>query len=427
MLISFAVKGGSILIGLILIPLTINYINAEQYGIWLTISSIISWMSFFDIGMGNGLRNKLTQCLALEDYEEANKFVSTAYVTFSIIGFVVFIVFYTLSAFFDWSSILNIHSQAPDIVRNCIVVVLGGFCIQFTIQTINTVLLAIHQNAKSSVITFIGQVIILITIYILTHCVPGSLIILVTVLTVIPIIVMMFASLFLYRHRLRSFRPRWKNIHVNYVRSLLNLGGVFFVIQIGALILFQTDNIIITRILGPKAVTTFNVSYKLFSAFTMVFSIIVTPYWSAFTDAYAKQDFSWMSKSIKSLRQIWLVLSLATLVLLTFSKVIYGTWLGNTVAIPISLSFAMAAYVIVFVWQTLHVYMLNGIGKVRLQLILVVASAIINIPLAVFLGKKFGLAGIISANTIVFIVMGVVFSIQVQKILTQKAEGIWNR
>ena len=54
---------------LFLVPLTINYINPLQYGIWITISSIITWMSFFDIGLGNGLRNKLAQCLAINDFE----------------------------------------------------------------------------------------------------------------------------------------------------------------------------------------------------------------------------------------------------------------------------------------------------------------------------------------------------------------------
>lgn len=61
------VKGISIPTQLLLVPLTISYISSELYGIWLTLTSIIGWIGFFDIGFGNGLRNKLTEALANND------------------------------------------------------------------------------------------------------------------------------------------------------------------------------------------------------------------------------------------------------------------------------------------------------------------------------------------------------------------------
>ena len=48
-LATFIFKGCSIAISLILVPLTINYINPTQYGIWITLSSIVGWFAFFDI------------------------------------------------------------------------------------------------------------------------------------------------------------------------------------------------------------------------------------------------------------------------------------------------------------------------------------------------------------------------------------------
>ena len=63
-LASFIIKGLSIAISLVLVPLTINYINPSRYGIWLTISSIVAWFSFFDIGLTQGLRNKFAEAKA---------------------------------------------------------------------------------------------------------------------------------------------------------------------------------------------------------------------------------------------------------------------------------------------------------------------------------------------------------------------------
>lgn len=109
------------------------------------------------------------------------------------------------------------------------------------------------------------------------------------------------------------------------------------------------------------------------------------------------------------------------------SNYIYKIWIGDAVVIPVSLSLAMAFYVMAFMWQTLHVYLLNGVGKVKLQLILVIASSLVNIPLAVLLGKKFGIAGIISANTLIFVIMGIIFSVQCEKIINQTATKLWDK
>jgi len=127
------------------------------------------------------------------------------------------------------------------------------------------------------------------------------------------------------------------------------------------------------------------------------------------------------------MRQLWLVLAIGSLALFLVSQTLYKFWIGKAVIVPVSLSLGMAFYVMAYMWQTLHVYLLNGVGKVRLQLYLVIASSLANIPLAIFLGRKFGLAGIVSANTVLFTIMGIVFSIQCEKIINQTAVGIWDR
>lgn len=44
----------SIIISLLLVPVTLNYLNSYEYGVWLTLSSILVWINYFDIGLGNG-------------------------------------------------------------------------------------------------------------------------------------------------------------------------------------------------------------------------------------------------------------------------------------------------------------------------------------------------------------------------------------
>ncbi len=425
--ISFLVKGASIPVSLLLVPLTLGYINPVQYGVWLTISAIVGWMNFFDIGLGNGLKNKLAHALAMNQEEEMNKYVSTTYAAMSIIALVFFIAVSAASFFFDWNKFLNIPSSVPYSVRPVIIVVLLCCSIQFVMQLLNTLLTATHQPSKSSVIAFIGQLATLVIIFVLTKTVPGNLMILVLVLAGTPIVVIFIAGLYLFRTDLKMLRPNLKNVDFRFAKSLINTGGIFFFIQMGALILFQTDTIIITRILGPESVTVFSVSYKLFSILMMAFSIIITPFWSAFTDAFAKKDFEWIKLNIRKMRQLWLVLSMGALGLYFVSDFLFKFWIGKAVIVPLSLSLGMAFYVMAYMWQTLHVYLLNGVGKVRLQLYLVIASSMANIPLAIFLGKKFGLVGIVSVNTFLFTIMGIIFSIQCEKIINQTAKGVWDK
>ena len=87
-------KGGSIAISLLLVPLTLSYLNEYEYGVWLTLSSVLSWIYILDIGLGNGLRNKLTEAIALDDLKLAKIYVSTTFYSLTFIVIVIYAVFW---------------------------------------------------------------------------------------------------------------------------------------------------------------------------------------------------------------------------------------------------------------------------------------------------------------------------------------------
>ena len=423
---SFLIKGFSIAISLVLVPLTINYINSSRYGIWLTLSSIVGWLSFFDIGFGFGLRNKFAEALAENKEELAKIYVSTTYAILSIIIGVVLVAFFIVNPFLNWTKILNTTPELAGELSILALIVFVFFCLRFIFQLLSTVLAANQEPAKGSFIELMGSMASLLLIFILTKTTSGSLIYLGAILSFTPVFVLIVSSFWFYRNDYKKFAPSFKFIKFKYAKDLMSLGLKFFIIQIAALVLFNTDNIIIIQLFGSKFVTTYNVSFKLFSIVVMVFNIIATPLWSAFTEAYTKNDLDWIKGTIKTLEKIWLFLILFTIILLLVSPFLFKLWLGDKVQVPFVLSVAMSSYVIVSIWQTIHVFFLNGIGKVKLQLYLVLFSSLINIPMAIFLGRKFGLVGITITSTILFAIMGIVFSIQTRKILNNTATKIWN-
>jgi O-antigen/teichoic acid export membrane protein len=424
---SLIIKIFSIAISIVLVPLTINYVNPSRYGIWLTLSSIVGWLTFFDIGFGNGLRNKFAQALAEKKEELARIYVSTTYVILSMIIGVVIFLFFVVNPFINWARVLNSPPEMEKELGILAIIVFVFFCLRFIFQLLGTVLTASQQPAKTSLLELIGSSLSLAIIFVLTKTTSGNLVYLGAALSFTPVFVMILASFWFYSGKFRKFAPSFKYVHFKYARDLMSLGLKFFIIQICALILFDTNNFIIIHLFGASDVTTYNVSFKLFSVVTMVFTIIVTPLWSAFTDAYAQNDFEWIRTTISTMKKIWLALSILSIVLLAFSPWIFKLWLGNKVTVPFSLSVAMASYVIVYIWQTFHVFFLNGIGKIQLQLYLVIFSSLVNIPLAIFLGRHFGLVGITLTSTMLFTFMGIIFSIQAAKIINKTATKIWNK
>ena len=209
-LASFIIKGLGIAISLVLVPLTINYINPSRYGIWLTLTSIVGWFSFFDIGFGNGLRNKLAEAQAKGEYELAKIYVSTTYAILSIIIAVVLVLFLCINPFINWPGILNTTQDMAGELSILVIIVFVFFCLRFVFQLINTVLMANQEPAKASFFDFLGSLFSLLIIFILTKTTAGNLVLLGTVFSLTPVLVLIASSLWFYNHAYKKFAPSIK-------------------------------------------------------------------------------------------------------------------------------------------------------------------------------------------------------------------------
>ncbi|MEI6750368.1 MAG: oligosaccharide flippase family protein, partial [Bacteroidota bacterium] len=296
---SLIIKGLSIFISLFGVPLTIHYINPTQYGVWITLSSIIAWFGFFDIGFGNGLRNKLAESMAKGENKLARIYVSTTYAILAIIICIVLLLFFIVNPFLNWSKILNTPPEMAGELSLLALIVFVFFCMQFVLQLITTILNANQQSAKASLFSFLGSLFSIIIIFILTKTTSGNLLYLGFVFGATPVLVFLSSSIWFYSHQYKKYAPSIKFVKFRYARDLMTLGLKFFLIQIAVIILYQTSNIIIAQLYGPAQVTTYNIAYKYFSVIPMGFGIIMMPFWSAYTEAWVKKDIDWIRNSIK--------------------------------------------------------------------------------------------------------------------------------
>ncbi len=412
-----------------IVPFTINYLGEMQYGIWLTLSSVFMWLGNLDFGIGNGLRNKLAESFAKEDYQSAKKYLSTAYAVFAIGIFFSLVIYLIIHPFVNWVFILNAGSYDVKTLNNFVLIVFVFFAFQFLLRLITSLINADQKPALNGFITLCINTLTLLIVLLLNLAADSSLYLYGIALSLIPLIVLLTASFVLYKTRFSLIAPSIKYVDWKSSRSLVSLGMQFFIIQISALIVFATDNLIITHLYDPSQVTVYNISHKYFFFITLVFNVFLSPFWSAFTDAYVKNDFDWIKQVVKRLVQIWALVSFTVVIMIFASDFVYKIWIGENIKIPILLSVAMGIFMIISNWNNIFAFFLNGVGKIRLQFYYSVFAAIINIPLSIYLAKgmKLGITGVITATIICIGFASIWAPIQYKKIITGKAKGIWNR
>ncbi len=252
---SFLIKGFSILVSFLLVPLTLHYLSVYEFGIWLTLSSIFTWINYFDIGLGNGLRNRLTEAMAQKEHRLGQIYVSTTFFLLSIIIIVVFIVFLLLQLFVNWHNLLNIDPLKVTNLNRVIILAFAFFCLNFLFKIIGIIYIAAQKPAFNDFITLTGNLLSLILIYILTRTTTGTLINVALVYSAAPVLVLLIAYPFTFNGAFKQLRPALKAFKMSCAKDLMNLGIQFFILQISSLIIFGTSNIIISRILGPEGVT----------------------------------------------------------------------------------------------------------------------------------------------------------------------------
>jgi O-antigen/teichoic acid export membrane protein len=425
----FLLRGIVTAVNFVLVPLTLHYLNPTRYGIWLTLTSIIGWVSFLDIGLGNGLRNKFAEALARNDEELARSYVSTTYAVIGGMMLLVILLFSLINPFLRWAAILNAPADMESELSSLALFVFTFFSLRLVFGLIGIILVAMQRPAMSSLLETMASMLTLVAVLLLTLWAPSSLLFLGIAISAIAAIVPFGANLWLFRRACRRFAPSFSRVDLSHARELVGLGVQFFVLQISSLVILSSANIIIAQLFGPAEVTPYNIAYKYYGAALLGFTIILTPFWSAYTDAYVRGDTDWIRRSTRTLIRYWIWLCGLLVVMTLASNTVYRLWVGKEIVVPFTLSALMALYVVIVAWGSIFVYFMNAIGKIRVLLYFSILVIVVNIPLSIVLAKPLGLnvVGVILGTCICLLPGCVLWPVQMRKILDKTATGIWGR
>ena len=424
---SLLVKLISIVTSFLLVSISITYINVENYGVWLTISSITTWISIFDIGIVTSLRNRITESIALKDWETARQYISTTYALLLIIIIPVWVLFLFFSSYINWASVFN-TSLNNTILSPILAFVFSSFCLQFILKPINSVLTADQNHFLANLFFLVTNILSIACILIFKHYFKGSLYFIALLFGFMPCIVSAAMSIILFLTKYKRLKPSINTVNFKYRNDLLGLGFKFFIIQVSGLIIFGSNNLLISRFLGNDQVTYYNIVFRYFSIITIAFSLINAPIWTAYTDAFALKDWNWIKKVTKQANYVCTFLLLVTMVMLFISNSIYKLWINNTINIPLLLSTLMALNVAIAIYGSTYTSFINGTGKIRLQTYYSIITGLLHIPLGYYFMKQlgYGLNGLMFVNILWTSLSLILWSTQYKVIIKKSEAYIWN-
>jgi O-antigen/teichoic acid export membrane protein len=427
---SLFIKFFSMVIVFVMVSKSIDYLGKEAYGLWVLLSSVLVWTALFDFGLTNGLRNKLSESLAsLDSCSTTNKnMISATYATMFFIALGTYAFTILVIYLVDWKELFSVELFSNGEIRSILMIIFLAFSLNLFLKPIHAILKALQWPSVIMVFSLVASVISLVSLYILPELqIENRLFIYTLVISFLPVIVLLFGSIYLFNRKLKQFRPSFKNIDFKLAKDVSLLGYSFFVIQFAGLVISQTDNIIIAYLFGTKSVTDYSVVYRYFSIFLIGISIVLTPFWSAFTEAYVKKEFEWIEKSIRKLMFTFIAMAFLVTLFVYYSADVYKIWIGEDMNPPLSLSIVMGCYVVVYSFSNIFVYFVNGTGYIKVQMYVGVVMAILNIPLSYLFAELlgYGISGVIVATTICAAIPGIFSYMQYNRIINGNAKGIW--
>jgi O-antigen/teichoic acid export membrane protein len=411
---NMGMKPIAMLLSFIYIPILLSYLGDEKYGLWTTILSVISWVNYFDVGIGHGLRNILTKELTEKRYKDAQKSVSTAYIALTGIAFVILVILIILTFTSNWYSVFNttIDMKIPLLISFIFIV------INFVLALCNTLLYALQMSERVALRNILVQVANVVGIMLLKWYSSPSLIWMAILFGATNMIVYLATTITLFR-RNDFLKPKGILFEKGKISAISNVGIKFFAIQISCMFLYTVDNMLITHYFGAAEVTPFHVTDK---AFNMIFSFLnalTIPYWSKTTEALVKGDTAWVNRAIKKMYGVYAFFAVAYIILMFAFKPLARLWLGRELNYQPWIIAVMCLYYLLFSFVTVNTPFINGTGQINGQLIVSCAMGIMNVPLSIFLGVNCGLGvvGIRLATTILMAFVAVFYPINLRSIL----------
>lgn len=422
------VKGGALVIALLTTPEYMRYFNNKSVlGVWYTMLSILTWVLYFDLGIGNGLRNKLVESIASGNIKKQKEYVSSAYIFLSFVAAALAVILLVICRFINWNVVFNVSEVdiSRQLLTSAVMIVLSGIICQFVLRLISSIMYAIQKAFIPNLMSLITNTMVLLFVFIANRTGNNNRIILLSwVYFVASILPMFVATLYVFLFPLRSIRPNIHCYQKDCAIEVFKTGSGFLILQIAGMMIGNSFVVyLISVLLGAASVVEFNVYYKIFSNAFMLFTILMTPIWSAITKAMATGRFEWIKRMLKKLRFALIAIFFAQFSVVPIMQTVFDIWLGDQ-TIPADLMIQLVFILnngIMMLYQ-LNAQICNGLGELKRQIKWMLTANVLLIFLSFLFTRVYAhYTSIIVAQTVALIPYCAVMSRWLDKYINQNA------
>jgi O-antigen/teichoic acid export membrane protein len=383
----------SIATGLVSIPLTFHYLGTEQYGLWVTITSVTALFGFANLGLSNGLVNGIADALGTDDRQLAARYVSSASIMLIGIAGLLGLGFAAVYPSVPWDDVFN--TTSPDLAGTAgpaMAVLLALTLVSLPLGVVSGIQSGLQEGFANNIWRSVGSIISLIGL-ITAIAVGASLPWLVVALGGGAVAATLLNGIILFRRR-AWLLPRVRLVTWTATRRMMRYGLLFFILSISGAVAYQTDNIVIARILGPADVAQYAIPMRLFLMAPLILGFALIPLWPAYGDALARGETAWIRRAFARSMGFSVVLgAFMSLGLLMLAVPILHAWVGGTINPSTSLLLGLACWAFLNCAYGPMAMLLNGANVLGFQVVCAVTMMTANLALSIALTKHIGLAG----------------------------------
>lgn len=407
---------------LISVRLTYNYLGAERYGLWMTISSIVALLGFADFGMGNGLLNAISEANGREDRGKAARAVSSAFFMLIGIAMLISVLFILVYPMISWKKVFNVESlDAAQEAGPAMVVFFACFLINLPLGIVQRIQTGYQEGFQNNLWFVAGSLLGLAGVLLAIEAKAG-LPFLVLAMTGGPVAATAANGLHLFGWKRPWLRPLWTRMSGSESKILLRTGILFFILQLSYSLIFASDNVVAAQILGPIAVSKYSIVQRMFSVALLAINIVLLPLWPAYGEAITRRDISWVRKTLVHSLQLCLVIAgISSSVFVVFGPQVIRYWVGSVISPSLPLLMGFWVWTILYTGGSVAGTFLNSVSALKFQVSIALITSVASLVLKFYLAKAIGLPGIIwgaVAGYAVFSVIPLLY--YVPKLLSEK-------
>ena len=398
-----------LMVSAISLPLTVRYLGPQRYGIWVTVSTAVVMLSVTDLGIANSLTNSISRAYAANDRLLARRFYASAFwVTLSIsccLGLALLVSWPHIA----WASLFHLSDLAQAREASlCVAVALCFFLLSLPLNLINRVLSGYQQTQITNYFNLLASVLGLVAILVVMRL-HGTLLKLMCFYSGTLLAGTLFLNLWVHTFDKRWLLPHPRAFSRGAARDLVNSGSGFFILQIAGLVVFNSDNLVITHFLGAAEVAPYSVTWRLAGYAAILQSAVFPSLWPAYSEAYARGDYAWVRKTFwRAVRLSLGTTAAAVLVLSIFGRHLIRWYVGPSAVPGQLLLVAICAWTVLSAGMDLQACLLAAINRVKWQGILSGVAAVANLAFTIYLVQRIGSLGVVLGTILSYILVLVV-------------------